>query len=261
MISKLRHRKLLQFLEERKEATIESLAAELGISSATVRRDLKELDDLGLVRRLQGGAVAVSSISKEAPFSVRETEHSREKKLIAQYAANFVKDGDVLFLDGGTTTEFLIPEIAARKGLTVITCGINIASILTRYPSIHGIMLGGEIHAESQTVAGLISQRLFDSFSIRCNIAFIAAAGVDAIAGATNRMIDRIPLKQRGMQISSQSILLADGSKFGRVSFGKIAEVEDFTHIITDSSAPLKEIEAIQARGGDILTAYDHDEA
>jgi DeoR family fructose operon transcriptional repressor len=88
---------LLQFLEERKEATIESLAAELGISSATVRRDLKELDDLGLVRRLQGGAVAVSSISKEAPFSVRETEHSREKKLIAQYAANFVKDGDVLF--------------------------------------------------------------------------------------------------------------------------------------------------------------------
>jgi DeoR/GlpR family transcriptional regulator of sugar metabolism len=101
-------------------------------------------------------------------------------------------------------------------------------------------MLGGEINAESQTVAGLISQRLFDSFSIRCNIAFIAAAGVDAIAGATNRMIDRIPLKQRGMQISSQSILLADGSKFGRVSFGKIAEVEDFTHIITDSARPLR---------------------
>lgn len=261
MISKLRHRKLLQFLEERKEATIESLAAELHISSATVRRDLKELDDLGLVRRLQGGAVAVSSVSKEAPFAVRETEHSREKKLIAQYAAKFVKDGDVLFLDGGTTTEFLIPEISDRKGLTVITCGINIASILTRYPSIHGIMLGGEIHAESQTVAGLISQRLFDSFDIRCDIAFIATAGVDAAAGATNRMIDRIPLKQRGIQISSQSILLADGSKFGRVSFCKIAEVEDFAYIITDSSAPLKETEAIQARGGNILTAYDQDEA
>lgn len=257
MITKLRHRKLLQILDELKEAKTEILASELKVSLATIRRDLKELDKQGLVRRLQGGAVAVSYMIKEPSFIIRETEHAQEKKMIARFAATLVNDGDVLFLDGGTTTEFLIPEIATKRRVTIVTCGINIASILTQYPSIHGIILGGEIHAESQTVAGGIALRLFDTFNIHCDIAFIAAAGISASAGVMNQMIDRIPLKQRGMAISAKTVLLVDGSKFGHLSFGKIADVEAFSYIITDPSASKEEIEAIKKRGGNVVIAFD----
>lgn len=253
--SRFRHRKLLDLLAERNEATVEELTNFLEVSPATVRRDMVELARLGLVKRLHGGLMLASPLAREPSFSFRGISHSAEKAAVGTAAGSFARDDDVVFLDGGTTTEFIVPTLAKSSGLTVLTCGINVAAAMTRYPVLRGIMLGGEIHAESQTIIGTLADVLLNAYSIRCDIAFIAAAGVSAGGGATNRMIDRIPMKRRAMDIAERSVLVVDGSKVGVDAFAKIADIEEFAAIVTDASAPPAAVGALRDRGVEVIVA------
>ncbi len=253
--SRLRHRRILDFLAARKEATVEELTGLLDVSPATVRRDMAELAGLGLAKRLRGGLVPAGSLAREPSFREREITRSAEKAAVGRAAARFVRDGDVVFLDGGTTTELLVPALAERSGLTVLTCGINVAAALARHPSLKGIILGGEIHGDSQTILGSLAEVLLDSFGIRCDVAFIAAAGVSARGGATNRMIDRIPLKRRAMGMAGRSVLVADGSKLGVDAFARIADIGEFSAVVTDESAPADELAALRATDVEVVVA------
>ncbi|HSV56748.1 MAG TPA: DeoR/GlpR family DNA-binding transcription regulator [Magnetospirillaceae bacterium] len=252
---RLRHRRILDLLAVRRDATVDELTDFLEVSPATVRRDMAELARLGLVKRLRGGLVLMTPLAREPSFSQREITRSAEKAAVGRAAAEFVRDNDVVFLDGGTTMELLVPALAERSGLTVLTCGINVAARMTRYPSLRGIMLGGEIHADSQTIIGTLAEVLLNVYGLRCDVAFIAAAGVSARGGATNRMIDRIPLKRRAMGMAEKSVLVADGSKLGVEAFARIADIGDFAAVVTDASAPTSELEALRALGVEVVVA------
>lgn len=254
-IARVRHLNILNILKETPTASIKELADRLSISQSTIRRDLDELEVQGLARRVFGGAILERQNGNEPPFELRETLHSQEKDLIARSVANFIIDGDTVFIDGGTTTQFIVPYLANKKNVTVITCGLNVAYELNRLENITSFIVGGEIHTDSHSISGALALAVLDVYKIRCDKAFIAASAVSAEHGVTNRILDRIPLKRKAMEISQQAFVIADGSKIGTVALGQIAPITDFYALITDPSAPEQEIAAIRALGVDVRMA------
>ena len=254
-VARVRHLKILNILKESPTASIKELADRLDISQSTIRRDLDELTTQGLVRRVFGGAILERQNWNEPPFELRETLHSQEKDKICRCAAELITDGDILFIDGGTTTQFIVPYLASKKNLTVVTCGLNVAYELNRLENITTFIVGGELYTDSHSISGALALAVLDVYKIRCTKALIAASAVSAEHGVTNRILDRIPLKRKAMEISQKSIVLADGSKIGTVALGQIAPITEFSDLITDASAHEEEIAAIRALGVDVHIA------
>jgi DeoR/GlpR family transcriptional regulator of sugar metabolism len=254
-IARVRHLNILNILKESPTASIKELADRLSISQSTIRRDLDELEAQGLARRVYGGAILERQNWNEPPFELRETLHSQEKDKICRCAADLILDGDTVFIDGGTTTQFMVPYLASKKNVTVVTCGLNVAFELNRFENLTSFIVGGEIHADSHSISGALALAVLDVYKIRCDKAFIAASAVSAEHGVTNRILDRIPLKRKAMDISKVTIVLADGSKIGTVALGQIASITDFNVLVTDASAPEQEISAIRALGMDVRIA------
>jgi DeoR/GlpR family transcriptional regulator of sugar metabolism len=213
------------------------------------------LEAQGLVRRIHGGAILEDQSLIEPPFELRQISHEEEKDLVGQAAAELVRDGEVIFIDGGTTTQFIVPYLLERKDLTVVTCGLNIAGALSGSKHISTIVVGGELHVESQSFAGPLTLEALQIYGIRCDRAFIGAGGVSAEHGVTNRILDRIPLKRKAMEISHKIAVVADGSKMGVVTLGHVAPIESFHHLVTDKSASERELEEIATRGVEIKMA------
>ncbi|MEN4010519.1 MAG: DeoR/GlpR family DNA-binding transcription regulator [Chloroflexota bacterium] len=256
-VARVRHLNILNILKENSTANIKDLAERLNISQSTIRRDLDELAHQGMVRRVFGGAILEQQNWNEPPFELRETLHAVEKDRLARRAAELVQDGDIIFIDGGTTTQFIVPYLANKMNLTVVTCGLNVAYKLNRLQNINTYVVGGELHTDSHSISGALALAVLDVYKIRCSKALIAASAVSAQFGVTNRILDRIPLKRKAIEISQQAFVLADGSKVGTVALGQIAPITDFAALVTDASAPEEEIEAIRALGVDVLIAEE----
>lgn len=254
-IARVRHLNILNILRESPTASIKELASRLDISQSTIRRDLDELAAQGLICRVFGGAILERQNWNEPPFELRETLHSQEKDKICRRAAEMIVDGDILFIDGGTTTQFIIPYLVSKKNLTVVTCGLNVAYGLNRLENVTTFVVGGELHTNSHSVSGSLALAVLDVYNIRCTKALITANAVSAEHGVTNSILDRIPLKRKAMEISQKSFILADGSKIGTVALGQIAPITEFSALITDASAPETEIAAIRALGVDVHIA------
>jgi len=254
-IARVRHLNILNILKESPTASIKELARRLDISQSTIRRDLDELAAQGLIRRVFGGAILERQNWNEPPFELRKTLHSQEKDSICRCAADLIVDGDILFIDGGTTTQFIVPYLASKKNLTVVTCGLNVANELNRLENVTTFVVGGELHSDSHSVSGSLALAVLDVYNIRCTKALITANAVSAEHGVTNRILDRIPLKRKAMEISQKSFVLVDGSKIGTVALGQIAPITEFSVLITDASAPEAEVAAIRALGVDVHIA------
>jgi DeoR/GlpR family transcriptional regulator of sugar metabolism len=254
-VERARHLKILNILREHPTTSIRELADRLSISQSTIRRDLDELETQGLARRVFGGAILERQNGTEPPFEYREALNAEEKNRISRCAAALINDGDTIFIDGGTTTQFMIKYIAQKKNITVITCGLNVAYELNKFENITSFIVGGEIHKDSHSISGALALAVLDVYKIRCDKAFIAASAVSAQHGVTNRILDRIPLKRRAMEISGQSIVIADGSKIGTTALGQIAPITDFSSLVTDGTAPESELLTIKELNVQILIA------
>ena len=252
-IQKVRHKQIIDILRSNQAMLVRDLANEIGVSESTIRRDLEELQELEVVHRVHGGAVLETDL--EPPFETRQITHSLEKTQIGQLAASMVSDGEVIFIDGGTTTEHIVPFLAERQNLTVVTSGLNICNKLSDLPHIHTIVIGGELHIESQSFTGVMTLEALRIYGIRCDRAFIGAGGVSTRTGVTNRILDRVPIKQRVMEISTHKTVVVDSSKIGVTTLGHIAPIEAFDQLITNESASENEIEAIRALGVSVALA------
>ena len=246
---KPRHAEIVDLLRAENAVAVHVLAQRMAVSESTIRRDLTKLQKQGVLRRIHGGAFLEDDAQMEPPFELRAISHQEEKDLVGRAAAEMVRDGEVIFIDGGTTTPFIVPYLADRRGLTVVTCGLNVANALSRNPNIQTIVVGGELHIESQSFAGPLTQEALRAYDLRCDRAFIAAGGISAQHGVTNRILDRIPLKRQAMEISRWVIVVADSTKIGVAALGHVAPIESIHALVTDPSAPPAELAEIAARG------------
>jgi DeoR/GlpR family transcriptional regulator of sugar metabolism len=210
---------------------LEELCRQLGVSPATVRRDLDQLERSGAIRRVHGGAVSVESRLDEPLFDDKTSLAAREKRRIAEAALSFVGPDETIYLDGGSTVLELARLLRERTNVTVVTNSLRAAHELAgRGPRL--ILIGGELRRLSQTVVGPLTRQTLEGLHL--DKAFMGTIGVTLKEGMTTTDPGEAYTKELVMRQAREVILLADSSKAGKVSFARAGKLEHVHVVITD---------------------------
>ena len=242
--------RILELLARDGSVAVSVLAEELGVSEATVRRDLQALGDQRLLERSHGGAVAHGT-AHELPVRYR-TGRSDEKRRIAQAAADLVTDGMAIGLTGGTTTTEVARMLGPRQGLTVVTNALNIAVELAFRPDLKLIVAGGVARATSYELVGSLADATLRSVYV--DIAFVGVDGVDAERGLTTQNEVEAATNRVLMDRAERTVVVADATKLGRVAFAEIAGIDRAHQLITNDGGDAEQLERLRAAGLAITT-------
>jgi DeoR family transcriptional regulator of aga operon len=237
--------RILELLARDGTVTVADLAGELGVSDATVRRDLQALGEQRLLERSHGGAVAHGT-AHELPVRYR-TGRSDEKRRIARAAAELVTDGIAIALTGGTTTTEVARMLAARQDLTVVTNALNIAVELAIRPNLKLIVTGGVARSASYELVGSLADATLRGLYV--DLAFVGVDGVDAERGLTTQNEVEATTNRALMARANRTVVVADASKLGRVAFAQIAGIGDADELITNTGADAEQVERLRAAG------------
>jgi DeoR/GlpR family transcriptional regulator of sugar metabolism len=219
----------------------------------TIRRDLRYLEENGHIKRTYGGAIRWPPSPSDSSVLDRERREeiaARRKVSIARYAAeHLVEDGDIIILEGGTTVTAMIPYLADREELTVVTNGLRTTEELRRHLPLDATILctGGILRPESSTFVGPATERFFREF--HAHRLFLSATGLTLRAGITDPKILETQVKRAMINSASEVIMLLDSSKFGVKSLMNVLELKEITLFITDQDAPAEFIEELQQHG------------
>lgn len=239
MFEEERLQKIAEYVQDKSHASVQDLCDLFQVSESTTRRDLKELENRGLLKRTHGGAVYLQAVGFEPTYSEKEDKYRDEKERIAKKAAELIKDGDSLIIDSGTTTLYMVPELAKFKDLTIVTNSINLIQRLSFLPGINILSTGGTLRTNTMALAGPMAEKSLEK--IRVDKAFIGTNGLDLSAGLTTPNILEASIKQKMISVADQVFILADHSKAGCVSFAKFGELADADAYISGDAIP-KEI-------------------
>lgn len=226
-----REKQILEILLKEKRATVKQLAKALFISEPSVRRDLASLENQKLIKRTHGGAVLEeTALSKnKIPFLLREYEQSDAKLRIAGKAIEFVKDNDVVFLDASTSCYYLIPLLATRHNLTVITNGVKALSKLAEY-DIQTFSTGGALVGSCLVLVGEEACRAIDSF--HADVAFFSCRGVSDDGYLTDIAREENIVRKHMIENAKASYLLCATEKLGKCYYHKLCHKNQLTGII-----------------------------
>jgi DeoR family transcriptional regulator, fructose operon transcriptional repressor len=226
-----RMEKLRGILRQSRIVRVEDLTKKLKVSTATVRRDLDRLENLGEIRRVHGGAVGIESRLEEPLFDDKASIAPRQKHRIATAALGFLKPGLTVYLDGGSTVLELARLARDRTNLTVVTNSLRAALELAgRGPRL--ILIGGELRRLSQTLVGPLTRFTLEELNV--DIAFMGTMGLSLSEGLTTTEPAEAYTKQLIMHRAGKVVLLADSSKAGKVSFARAGLLEKVDIFITD---------------------------
>lgn len=246
-----RSERILRLLQLAGEISVEQLCSALNVSIATVRRDLDELDQRGLLRRTHGGAKNLEPLLYE-PFhdsSFREQmeQHAVEKRRIALAAADLIQDGETICLAPGTTTTEIVRCIRHRKNLTVVVNSVNMAMELSQHKDLRVVVTGGALRPNWFSLVGPLTELAMQQ--IFPDKLFLGVTGLHPEKGLSCRNADAASALRVMIRNAKQTIVVADHSKLRAVSTYQICPVADVDALITDSDASAVMIEALRACG------------
>lgn len=222
---------ILQELKVKGIVSVTDLVKMLDASESTIRRDLNALDSEGLLKKIHGGAVAIGESTSKHDYkvNVRQSLNVDEKSEIAKYAASLIEDGDVIYLDAGTTTELLIDFIKANN-IIVVTNGIVHAKKLLE-KGFKTFILGGELKAVTEAIIG--SSTVEDLKKYNFSKGFFGVNGVSNQNGYTTPDVNEAMVKSQAIKMCKESFVLADQSKLEKVSFITFGAITDSALITT----------------------------
>ncbi len=231
MLSQERYKAILEIIEERNVATVTELAALVGTSESSIRRDLTALDREGKLRKVYGGATAINRTegALEDEVNVRYEQMAEEKELISEYAAQLINNDDFVYIDSGTTTSRLIDHIGSTKATFVTNGIIHAQKLLSK--GLRAYMIGGRIKPVTASVVGAEGVRNLVKFNF--TKAFMGSNGIDVTAGFTTPDSEEAMVKEKAIEKSFAAFVLADHSKFRKVYPVTFAELRKCC-IITD---------------------------
>ena len=238
--------RILDLLAEQGSVDVTDLSVRLGVSEATVRRDLASLAEQRLLERAHGGAI-IQGTAYELPIRYR-ADHARAEKLrIAQAATERIKDHEVVALTGGTTTTEISRQLIHHTGLAVVTNALNIAAELAMRPNLKLIVTGGVARSASYELVGPLAEATLKEINI--DVALIGVDGIDHNAGLTTQNETEAATNRILIARSRRVVVVADSRKVGRVVFAKIGTLSCADELITDSGADPLEVDALRAAG------------
>lgn len=230
-----------------------ALAQQLGVSEMTIRRDLKELERIGVLRKIHGGAVKEVSISYEPPFTVRVQKQKEEKRIIGAEALQFVSEGDTIAIDSGSTALSFANQLADFHDLTVVTPSIHVASLFLDHPSIRVFLSGGELRRHEGSLIGDPTRSFFENLHV--DAFFMSSAGISVQSGLSEYILEDASIKRLIMSHSKKNIALMTSDKFGVTAFAQVCKLPDIDILVSDKE-PYQDLKhELSASGVEICVA------
>jgi DeoR family transcriptional regulator, fructose operon transcriptional repressor len=247
-----RWEQLRGILGEDRVVRVEELTERLGVSSATIRRDLGELEKLGELRRIYGGAVSTGGRLDEPLFDDKTAVAATEKRRIAAAAAKYVVANDTIYLDGGSTVLELARLLKDRSNISIVTNSLRAAVELAgRGPRL--ILVGGELRRLAQTTVGPLTRFMIQELHV--DKAFMGTIGLSLDEGITTTDPTEAYTKELVMEHAREVILLADSTKAHKISFTRAGRLENVRTLVTDSLFDRKLAKELRKRGIDVIFA------
>lgn len=249
MLDTERRQRLVELVDQRHSLTVAELSAELSVSPATIRRDLAQLSQQGMIERAHGGAarrIRRAVEMPEPPLLRRSSLQVEEKRRIGKAAAAYVCDGETIIISSGTTTAEMVPHLAGCNELTVITNALNIVLGLAAYPNITVIVLGGVLRHSELTVLGALAEDAMEQ--LRAHKLFMGSPAIHLDYGLSAGNFAESRSDQTLMKASREVIVVADHTKFGRVDTVHMADFGRIQRVITDRGVPDEDVTAMKSR-------------
>jgi DeoR family transcriptional regulator of aga operon len=249
-----RRQKMVAFIEQNDGATVGELSRKYAVSEATVRRDLIQLSKDGFVERGHGGAVPRrlrrSQGLPELPVLERAGLRVSEKRAIGRAAARYVEDGDVILINGGTTTAEMVPFLGAARDVTVITNGLGIASLLAPLTNIKAVITGGVLRNSELSMLGMLTKDALHN--LRADKLFMSSPAIHVDYGFSADDMLEVESDRNMMASAKEIIVLADHTKFGNIAMMRVAPIERVRRIITDSGTSGEVVAACAEQGVEV---------
>jgi DeoR/GlpR family transcriptional regulator of sugar metabolism len=238
-----RRRAVLDVMQRAGEIQVRQLATDLGCSEMTIRRDLDALEREGAVRRVHGGAVKVNLRRDEAPYALRSLAATEAKQRIGQAAAELISDGETVILGGGTTALAVARALHGRP-ITVLSLGLRAQQELADDETVRLIAAGGDVRPGELSVTGDLAEVAFER--LRFDTFVLGCCGIDARDGITTHLPADARVQRAALRSARRTIVIADESKLGLVTFGHICDLAVIERLVTDAgparTAELEEI-------------------
>lgn len=246
-----RHQKILKILREEKSVKVQDLSKTLDTSMVTIRKDLKILEGKRLLFRNHGGASLESPYVHDRSVSEKEFINAADKAAVGKKAAGLIGEDQYIILASGTTVLAMAEFINPLNKLTIVTNALNVGIKLAKRDNIEVLQLGGYIRPNSYSVIGHYSEMILNETI--CSKLFLGVDGLDLEYGLTTSNALEAHLNQQMIKSSKEVIVLADSTKFGKKSFGRICGLEDIDCIITDSKIDSKTADKIVSTGINLI--------
>lgn len=250
MLNSHRHEYIMHKLQASDKVSVADLVTDLEVSDETVRRDLKDLEAQGLLRRIHGGAIGIGRIHDE-PIRERAQKAAKEKAIIAQKAVELISDNTSIFLDTGSTTAALARQLGRFSDLKLYTNSINVALVARDHFGVSVFITPGELRKVELDIVGYdtvnyIGDYLFETV-------FMGAAGVDAEHGFMDFEEHEARIRQALIKSARNKVMLADGGKFGKTANIRTAGFAVIDRLVTDSRPPAVYQAAFDRSGMDVI--------
>jgi DeoR family fructose operon transcriptional repressor len=253
LIPAQRRERIQEYLAVHQIARSADLCKVLETSEATVRRDLEWLEKRGILERTHGGAILSQRVSFEQEYQQRAQQNPDSKKKIGELAASFITEGDIVFVNSGTTATQVLQHIPKDPSVTVFTNNVNAALELGE-TGFHYCMTGGEFQSRSYSLAGRFAMENLNQ--IYANKAFIGVDGISIKHGCTVPTDPEAEVVRRMIErTKGQIIIVADHSKWGTVSNFQVASIDEVDKLISDDGLTSSAIESLAAHGISCLLA------
>ena len=243
---------LIRLLQENELISVRELAQVSGLSQSTLRRELHELEDDGLVR-VNVGQVALAASSEEMPFAIRTLVNLESKQRIARAALDLIQNGETIFIAGGTTTLELARLLPRQRRLTVITNTLRVANLLADIPGIDLIVLGGAVRPGEQTMHGHLTEWGVHQF--RADKLFYGVEAINIHHGVTHSQIVEVGTDRALANAATQVIVLADPTKFGKVAPAFVLALEKIHILVSDGNLSQEIQQSLQSKNIQVILA------
>ena len=248
MLPGRRHELILRAVRSEGSATISGLAGSLGVSIATVRRDLVQLDEEGLLKRVYGGAATVED--RDEPFADVATVRVDEKDAIARRCAELVKDGETVLLDIGTTAH-RVARLLRGRTLTVITSSLAVVEELEEEETIQLVLLGGVLRRDYRSLIGFLTE---DNLrQVHADRLFLGTSGVRPDGQVMDTTVVEVPVKRAMLAASDHVVLVADVGKFPGTGMSRVCGPQELHTVVTNAAADDRTKTALREAGVTVL--------
>ncbi|TLX57086.1 DeoR family transcriptional regulator [Stutzerimonas nosocomialis] len=229
-----RQQKILELVRERGYVSIDELAQHFAVTPQTIRRDINQLGEAGLLRRYHGGAAHDSSVQNTA-YTMRARQMRDEKRRIAEAVAARVPDQASLFINIGTTTEAIAHALLNHRGLKVITNNLHVANILSTKQDFDVLIAGGTVRSDG----GVVGQATADFMGqFKVDFALIGISGIDEDGTLLDFDYQEVRVSQAIIANARRIFLAADSSKFGRSAMTRLGSLEQIDCLFTEARPP-----------------------